>query len=189
MQVNLRPLHSLVPSFLTMRAIGRPTSSIQSNLLPISRFVPTRPYYFNSDSRRANRNARDVRGTVNCRTLSPKSRLIVCGFLAMSQYPTGPKHELKAPNHFTSGRWLWREHQQLARRYVNFDMPRLLEIAASATGSNACVQVLKVLEGQYNKVFLLTMDDGREVIAKLPNPNAGRPHFTTASEVATMDFV
>jgi hypothetical protein len=33
------------------------------------------------------------------------------------------------------------------------------------------------------------MDDGRQVVAKIPNPNAGRPHFTTASEVATMDFV
>ncbi|EER39999.1 phosphotransferase enzyme family protein [Histoplasma capsulatum H143] len=33
------------------------------------------------------------------------------------------------------------------------------------------------------------MNDGREVIAKLPNPNAGRLHFTTASEVATMDFL
>ncbi|RAK99971.1 uncharacterized protein BO80DRAFT_456099 [Aspergillus ibericus CBS 121593] len=33
------------------------------------------------------------------------------------------------------------------------------------------------------------MDNGREVIAKLPNPNAGRPHFTTASEVATLDFL
>ena len=33
------------------------------------------------------------------------------------------------------------------------------------------------------------MDDGREVIAKLPNPKAGLPHFTTASEVATMNFV
>ncbi|EFW21407.1 hypothetical protein D8B26_001612 [Coccidioides posadasii str. Silveira] len=33
------------------------------------------------------------------------------------------------------------------------------------------------------------MHDGREVIAKLPNPNAGRLHFTTASEVATMDFL
>lgn len=35
----------------------------------------------------------------------------------------------------------------------------------------------------------MTMDDGREVVAKVPNPNAGIPHFTTASEVATMDFV
>ncbi|KAG4436585.1 hypothetical protein IFR05_007939 [Cadophora sp. M221] len=33
------------------------------------------------------------------------------------------------------------------------------------------------------------MDDGREVIAKLLNPNAGRAHFTTASEVATMNFL
>jgi hypothetical protein len=23
----------------------------------------------------------------------------------------------------------------------------------------------------------------------VPNPNAGRPHYTTANEVATMDFV
>ncbi|KAL9124557.1 MAG: hypothetical protein Q9217_006122 [Psora testacea] len=33
------------------------------------------------------------------------------------------------------------------------------------------------------------MNDGNKVIVKVPNPNAGRPHFTTASEVATMDFV
>ncbi|KAL9079198.1 MAG: hypothetical protein Q9157_001907 [Trypethelium eluteriae] len=33
------------------------------------------------------------------------------------------------------------------------------------------------------------MDDGSQVVAKIPNPNAGMPHFTTASEVATMDFV
>ena len=33
------------------------------------------------------------------------------------------------------------------------------------------------------------MNDGKEVIAKVPNPNGGRPPFTTASEVATMDFV
>ncbi|KAL5395434.1 hypothetical protein PMIN03_013022 [Paraphaeosphaeria minitans] len=33
------------------------------------------------------------------------------------------------------------------------------------------------------------MIDGRQFIARLPNPNAGRPHYTTASEVATMDYV
>lgn len=32
------------------------------------------------------------------------------------------------------------------------------------------------------------MDDGKEAIAKLTNPNAGRLHVTTASEVATMNF-
>lgn len=41
----------------------------------------------------------------------------------------------------------------------------------------------------YNKAFILTMEDGKQVIARVPIPNAGRPHFTTASEVATIDFV
>ncbi|KAI9680618.1 MAG: hypothetical protein M1817_004058 [Caeruleum heppii] len=33
------------------------------------------------------------------------------------------------------------------------------------------------------------MDDGYEVIARIPTPIAGPPHYMTASEVATMDFV
>ena len=49
--------------------------------------------------------------------------------------------------------------------------------------------MLKISEGQYNKVFQLTMGNELEIVARLANPNAGRPHFTTASEVATMDFV
>ncbi|GIK01425.1 hypothetical protein Aspvir_005461 [Aspergillus viridinutans] len=32
------------------------------------------------------------------------------------------------------------------------------------------------------------MQDGAQVVGKVPNPNAGRAHYTTASEVATMDF-
>lgn len=71
-------------------------------------------------------------------------------------------------------------------------MSTLLALAAKAIESDSRVQVvnISVSEDHYNKVFLLTMNDGREVVAKLPNPNtAGRPHFVTASEVATMDFV
>jgi len=90
---------------------------------------------------------------------------------------------------YTSGRWLWNEKHQLARRYVEFDLPGLLEVSAQAIGARSCVKVEKLPEGNFNKVFLITMDDGRDLIAKLPNPNAGRPHFTTASEAATMDYV
>ncbi|PGH01258.1 hypothetical protein AJ80_09042 [Polytolypa hystricis UAMH7299] len=32
------------------------------------------------------------------------------------------------------------------------------------------------------------MDNGLQVVAKLPNPNAGIPYYTTASEITTMDF-
>lgn len=49
--------------------------------------------------------------------------------------------------------------------------------------------MLKCSEGLHNKAFLLTMDNGVEVFAKLPNPNAGPAHYTTASEVATRKFV
>jgi hypothetical protein len=33
------------------------------------------------------------------------------------------------------------------------------------------------------------MDNGSEVFAKLPNPNAGPAHFSVASEVATRELV
>lgn len=51
------------------------------------------------------------------------------------------------------------------------------------------VKILKLLEGDYNKVFLLTMDNGDQVIARLPNPNAGSNFYTIASEIATRRFI
>ena len=90
---------------------------------------------------------------------------------------------------YTAGRWLWDEPAQLSQRYVPFNMAELARIAARSIGASSCIEIKKLPEGNFNKTFLLTMNDGNEVIAKVPNPNAGRPHFTTASEVATMDFV
>lgn len=90
---------------------------------------------------------------------------------------------------YTAGRFLFEEITQMACRSVKFDMNELVHIAASSIASRSCVAVRKLPEGQHSKAFLLTMDDGKRVIAKVPNPNAGRPHYTTASEVATMDFV
>lgn len=40
-----------------------------------------------------------------------------------------------------------------------------------------------------NRAFLLTMDNGSVVFAKLPNSGAGPAFYTTASEVATRTFV
>ena len=90
---------------------------------------------------------------------------------------------------YTSGRWLWDEQAQLSRHYIRFNIAELARIAAESTGASSCVEVKKIPEGNFNKTFLLTMNNGNEVIAKVPNPNAGRPHYSTASEVATMDFV
>ena len=92
---------------------------------------------------------------------------------------------------YTAGRWLYNEQKQLADRYVQFNMKELVRAAARSQGHDitACVGVEKLPEGDFNKTFLITMRDGLQVIAKVPNPNAGLPFYTTASEVATMEFV
>ncbi|KAI9681176.1 MAG: hypothetical protein M1817_002458 [Caeruleum heppii] len=90
---------------------------------------------------------------------------------------------------YTSGRWLYGEEEQLSRRYVKFNMKELARIASQAVGSSPCMDIVKLPEGNFNKTFLMTMDDGKQVVARVPNPNAGQAHYTTASEVATMDFV
>lgn len=81
------------------------------------------------------------------------------------------------------------EPLQMAIRHVTFNIDELARTAARAVGAAQCVGIEKCPDGLYNKSYILTMNDGRQVIGKVPNPNAGKPHFTTASEVATMDFV
>ena len=90
---------------------------------------------------------------------------------------------------YTAGRFLFEETKQMACRYIKFDMNELVHLAARSVGSRTCVAIRKLPEGQYSKAYLLVMDDGQRVVAKVPNPNAGRPHYTTASEVASLEFV
>ena len=81
------------------------------------------------------------------------------------------------------------ESYEMSQRYVRFNVNELGRLAASAVGAQTCVSVEKYPDGMYNKAMLLTMKNGTQVVTKVPNPNAGKPHFTTASEVATMDLV
>ncbi|KAI9679362.1 MAG: hypothetical protein M1817_005384 [Caeruleum heppii] len=77
----------------------------------------------------------------------------------------------------------------MSQRHIRFRVKELARLAAEAVGANSCTRIEKYPDSMYNKAMLLTMENGSQVVAKVPNPNAGRPHFTTASEVATMDFV
>ncbi|CZR51218.1 probable FMP29 Found in Mitochondrial Proteome [Phialocephala subalpina] len=90
--------------------------------------------------------------------------------------------------HYTSGRWLWDEESQQRERFLAFNVQELQRIAAESVGAQSCVSITKFAEGGHNKVFRLAMDNGFVAIARIPNPNAGPAHKTTASEVATMDF-
>jgi len=90
---------------------------------------------------------------------------------------------------FTRGRFLIDEAERLRKRETWFDMNKLASIAAESVGSAQCIRIRKYPDGMFNKAYLMTMNDGKQVVAKVPNPNTGIPHFNTASEVATMDFV
>ena len=81
------------------------------------------------------------------------------------------------------------EKYELAQRHVHYDVNELARCAAEAIGAEECVRIEKYSDGMYNKSLLLTMNNGPQVVAKVPNPNAGISHYTTASEVATMGFV
>ncbi|KAL4944635.1 hypothetical protein BDV06DRAFT_232872 [Aspergillus oleicola] len=89
----------------------------------------------------------------------------------------------------TSGRWLWNEEEQLRARYREFDIAELQRVAVDASSAGPCVRMKKLGEGTYNKAFKLTMANNKTVVARIPNPNAGPAFLTTASEVATMDFL
>ncbi|KAL8802839.1 MAG: hypothetical protein Q9182_003526 [Xanthomendoza sp. 2 TL-2023] len=88
---------------------------------------------------------------------------------------------------YTSGRWLFNEGKQLAKRSSNFDMNTLASLVAESVGSHTCSSVVKIAESDMNKVYLMTTADGKEVIAKVPH--TGLSGGTIASEVATMDYV
>ncbi|GAT25167.1 phosphotransferase enzyme family protein [Aspergillus luchuensis] len=95
------------------------------------------------------------------------------------------------PYDYTRARLMVNENHEMAIRRVKFNMSELGKRAAEsvAFSHDQCVNVKGLPDGMFNKAFLFTMQDGTQVVGKVPNPNAGRPHYTTASEVATMDFV
>lgn len=81
-----------------------------------------------------------------------------------------------------------REKQQRDCRYVRFDVEALCQIAASTGFSTSPVREVEKLEGGFSKALRLRKEDGTELIAKIPCPNAGLVTYTTASEVAVLEY-
>ncbi|KAF9485554.1 hypothetical protein BDN70DRAFT_871224 [Pholiota conissans] len=77
----------------------------------------------------------------------------------------------------------------MALRQLEFDVEALGEVAAKAGGAMGCNKVEFLAEGSYNRVFRLALSNGKDVVARIPFPNAGPRGLLTRSEVATMDFV
>lgn len=89
---------------------------------------------------------------------------------------------------YTNGHFLIDEKLQFERRYVKFDLDRLCDIVASVGDSESPISAVEKLEGGFSKALLMRKKNGTELIAKLPCPNAGPALYTTASEVAVMQY-
>lgn len=92
------------------------------------------------------------------------------------------------PYRYTTGRWLNRDKLQREARYIKFDFPALCKKAV-----NTCSGATKVIryekkEGGFNRVFILYLDNGERVVARVPFRIAGPRRLVTNSEVATMTY-
>lgn len=90
---------------------------------------------------------------------------------------------------YTSGRYLYNEKRRLSERSMNFNVQALKDIASISLERGAVASLRKLAEGGFNRVFLLTFEDGFEIIAKIPYGISIPERLATASEVATMDFL
>ncbi|WPG98766.1 Hypothetical protein R9X50_00156200 [Acrodontium crateriforme] len=93
------------------------------------------------------------------------------------------------PYTYSQGRWFDRNHEQQEARRWRFDFASLLDLAVDCSPGARRVLGCEKKEGGFNRVFMIRLDNGKTVVARLPNRIAGPPGLTVASEVATLRFV
>ncbi|KAE8359194.1 hypothetical protein BDV27DRAFT_149801 [Aspergillus caelatus] len=71
---------------------------------------------------------------------------------------------------YTNGRFLVNETSQKARRYANFDVDALCSLASFLPSVSSPISKIDKMEGGFNKVMLMTAENGKEIVAKMPFP-------------------
>jgi hypothetical protein len=89
---------------------------------------------------------------------------------------------------YTSGRWLNNDHLHRDARRVEFDFTAFCARAVSVCIGATEVVRFEKKEGGFNRVFLLWLDNGARVVARVPHRIAGPQRLITNSEVATLAY-
>jgi hypothetical protein len=92
------------------------------------------------------------------------------------------------PYTYTHGTWLHRNNERQAARKLQFNFDALLCLAIDRSPGATRVLSCDKKEGGFNRVFVIWLDNGKSVIARLPTKLAGPPRITVSSEVATLQF-
>ncbi|EEQ33390.1 conserved hypothetical protein [Microsporum canis CBS 113480] len=91
------------------------------------------------------------------------------------------------PNRHSTGGWLHQDRLQREARYTKLDFDALCEQAVRLFPGSSGVAHCEKIEGGFNRTFILTLDCGSKVVARVPTSVAGPPKLATSSEVATMN--
>ncbi|KAL2838693.1 kinase-like domain-containing protein [Aspergillus pseudodeflectus] len=93
------------------------------------------------------------------------------------------------PYTYTSGRWLRRNKLETESRSIQFSFvalcQKVIELCPEASELKAC----RKIEGGFNRVFIFTLDNEKNIVARLPFRLAGPAKLTTISEVATIRYL
>lgn len=92
------------------------------------------------------------------------------------------------PHVYTSGRWLRNDKLERNSRYISFDFESLCKRVIALCAGAVSIATYDKKEGGFNRVFILTTNNGKGVVARLPFTLAGPSRLTTSSEVATIKY-
>lgn len=71
---------------------------------------------------------------------------------------------------------------------MTFDFNRLCERILSLCPSATSIEACQKIEGGFSRAFIITTNDGRRIVAKLPTHVAGPAAYVTNSEVAMITY-
>lgn len=89
---------------------------------------------------------------------------------------------------YTKDHFLANETKARSRRHMRFNIDQLCAVTAAAGESSSPIKAIDKMEGGFSRALTMKTEDGTEVVAKIPFSIAGPPKYTTASEVAVLNF-
>lgn len=92
------------------------------------------------------------------------------------------------PYSYSGGHWLHRDEQRQKARRLEFNFDALLDVAVKHCEGAREVVACEKKEDGFNRVFVIHLDNGAKVVAKVPMRYAGPAALMTMSEVATMRY-
>ncbi|RDH30425.1 hypothetical protein BDQ94DRAFT_181707 [Aspergillus welwitschiae] len=69
---------------------------------------------------------------------------------------------------YTNGRFLVNEKHEMSKRYARFDLDALCALVSDLPHVSSPISRIDKMEGGFNKALLMTAENGKEVIARLP---------------------